>query len=216
MCIHRDEIDFLANSGVCDFLGHLPGYTFLGAGFPRLFTYIAVGEHTLRVALMFLFVPTHGVRGVLYAYILSSILKSIVGWFVLSRYVIRPHISWWQSVVVPLLIAAVVYALAITITDAFWTGTMTRFMVVGATLTVIGVPLFYFLLGVLGGFDDETLAEFRDALGHTRLTQIMGQLFYRPTVWGARLSPLHGRFPLRNWDAAQEEAASLTAEKVAL
>jgi hypothetical protein len=39
---------------------------------------------------------------------------------------------------------------------------------------------------------------------------------YEPTALGARLSPLHGRFPITNRLAAMEEARALTEEKVKL
>ena len=44
----------------------------------------------------------------------------------------------------------------------------------------------------------------------------MGWLFWRPSVLGASLSPLHNRFPISNRAEAVEEAAALTAEKVHL
>jgi hypothetical protein len=40
--------------------------------------------------------------------------------------------------------------------------------------------------------------------------------YYQPTALGARISPLHGRFPITNRAAAMEEAQALTAERVKL
>jgi len=204
--------------GVFEFLGRLPGEIFLGAGKPRLFTYTTLGEHIIRVILMVLLVPEHGVRGVLYAYIVSSIIKSIVAWTILAVYVIRPRISWWQTIFVPLIISFLMYGVATVVTAALWTDTAgpADAAVLVAALVLIMTPIFYFMTGLLGGFDDNSLEEFQDALSLTRFTQFMGHLFYRPTEWGARLSPLHGRFPLVNWEEAEEEAETLTAEKVAL
>jgi hypothetical protein len=42
------------------------------------------------------------------------------------------------------------------------------------------------------------------------------RLFYQATALGARLSPLHNRFPFSNHAAAMAEADSLTRERVAL
>jgi len=201
--------------GVFDFLAKLPDETFQGTGNPQLYTYTNLGEHILRVALMILLVPEYGVRGVLYAYIISSITKSIAAWFILSKFVIRPQISWWQSVIVPLIISIFIFFMANAVADLIWVPTIKRTIIM-VTLFLFMTPSFYFFAGLLGGFDDDTLAEFREAMQLTRLTRTVGMVFLKPTEWGAQISPLHGRYPLRNYKEAQAEAASLTAEKVVL
>jgi len=42
------------------------------------------------------------------------------------------------------------------------------------------------------------------------------RLFYHATALGARLSPLHNRFPFTNHTAAMAEAQTLTEERVKL
>jgi hypothetical protein len=45
---------------------------------------------------------------------------------------------------------------------------------------------------------------------------IVSVIFLYPSKWGARISPLHNRFPITMREAAQAEARSLTLEKVKL
>ena len=46
--------------------------------------------------------------------------------------------------------------------------------------------------------------------------KFMATIFWKATALGARLSPLHNRFPITNRSDAMEEARSLTAEKIDL
>jgi hypothetical protein len=45
---------------------------------------------------------------------------------------------------------------------------------------------------------------------------IVNVIFIIPSKWGARISPLHNRFPITMRDLAQAEARSLTDERVEL
>jgi len=68
--------------------------------------------------------------------------------------------------------------------------------------------VYSFITALFGGWDNEGIAEFR------RATRLGGS----PLAWlmligmrlGARISPLHGRFPMALRGIAQEEAQSLT------
>ena len=60
-----------------------------------------------------------------------------------------------------------------------------------------------------------TLAELTQR-GAGRLHAAICALFWGASALGARLSPLHGRFPIEIRPAAVEEARTLTAEKVSL
>ena len=76
-------------------------------------------------------------------------------------------------------------------------------------------PIFYFLTALLGGFDNNTLNEFKASLELNFVTRMMGGIAYKPALLGSYLSPWHGKFPLRNWGEANIEAKSLTKEKMA-
>jgi hypothetical protein len=73
-----------------------------------------------------------------------------------------------------------------------------------------------FLYGLVGGWDDGTLGELREAVDMTGGLRPVVWLVWASSAAGARLSPLHNRFPVRIRPAAMEEARALTLEKVRL
>jgi len=69
---------------------------------------------------------------------------------------------------------------------------------------------------LFGGWDDNTLQEFGRGTNLSSFMRPMARLFYLSTRLGARVSPLHGRFPITIYDQARAEAEALTEERVAL
>ena len=199
--------------GSIEFLSALPDEAFKGAGKPQIFTMVNIFDHLLRVILMLLLIPHYQVFGVLYAFIIASSIRCIISWYVLSRYILKLEISWWQSVIVPVLVSLLVFAVALLITVFYQVNSPREALPLVLVFFIIS-PMFYFFTALLGGFDDHNLKEFRDSLQYNFVTRLMGWVAFLPAKYGARLSPLHGKFPMKNWDQAQEEAASLTREKV--
>jgi hypothetical protein len=79
------------------------------------------------------------------------------------------------------------------------------------------MPVFFFFYALAGGWGDGGLAETEEASRMTGFLQpIINVIFILPSQWGARISPLHNRFPISIRGAAQAEASSLTEEKVKL
>lgn len=79
------------------------------------------------------------------------------------------------------------------------------------------LPVFMFLYGLFGGWDEATLAEFSEAASMTGpIRSIVHRLMVKPTELGAHLSPLNNRFPISIRPAAMDEAQNLTDEKVKL
>jgi hypothetical protein len=77
-------------------------------------------------------------------------------------------------------------------------------------------PVYMFLYGLVGGWDDGTLGELKEAVNMTGRLRPVVWLIWAASAAGARLSPLHNRFPVRIRGAAMEEARALTLEKVRL
>jgi hypothetical protein len=73
--------------------------------------------------------------------------------------------------------------------------------------------LFY---GLAGGWDDHALAELKHGSELSSFMRPLAWLFWASTTLGARLSPLHNRFPISIRPAAFDEAQSLTEERVKL
>ena len=70
---------------------------------------------------------------------------------------------------------------------------------------------------LVGGWDKAGLDEFAEASQMTGfLRPFVNIAFILPSQWGARISPLHNRFPITMRDAAMTEATLLTDQKVNL
>ena len=77
-------------------------------------------------------------------------------------------------------------------------------------------PLFAFFYGLFGGWDDDTLMDLERAVDLSSFMRPLSWLFWKATALGARISPLHGRFPMEIRAAALAEAESLMQERVKL
>jgi hypothetical protein len=97
-----------------------------------------------------------------------------------------------------------------------WHGDQISSILVLTIAILPSYPLFAFFYGLFGGWDDGTLMEVRRAVDLCTIMKPMAWLFWKSTALGARISPLHNRFPISNRQAALEEAISLTHERVNL
>jgi hypothetical protein len=73
-----------------------------------------------------------------------------------------------------------------------------------------------FLYAFFGGWDNDTLGEVKQAASMASFMKPLAWLFWAASVLGARISPLHGRFPIRIRREALMEAKALEQERVNL
>ena len=79
------------------------------------------------------------------------------------------------------------------------------------------MPVFFFFYALAGGWDEAGLDEADEASQMTGfLRPVVNFIFARPSRWGAKISPLHNRFPITMRPAALAEAQALTEERVKL
>jgi hypothetical protein len=78
------------------------------------------------------------------------------------------------------------------------------------------LSFYSFLSAMFGGWDDDGMQELKRATDMSSLAKPIAYLVYGGAVLGARLSPLHGRFPIAIYSEAMAEARGLRAEKVRL
>ena len=121
-------------------------------------------EHISRIILIGGFLRAFGFAGVFYAFILSSMLKSVFAWLLMIRFVIKPIVSWWQTLASPAITAVVNYAILRAIAMSSWQGAGHP---LNTGLTVVAIlfaslPICMFVSGLLG-WDRQSIEEFRDA-----------------------------------------------------
>ncbi|MDP2976713.1 MAG: hypothetical protein Q8N45_10950, partial [Anaerolineales bacterium] len=109
------------------------------------------------------------------------------------------------------------YGLLWWVTGYIWKGDQITSVLIFFIGVLPSFPLYMFLYGLFGGWDEATLAELRDAAALTGGVRWLARWgIYAPTALGAHISPLNGRFPITIRAAAMEEARLLTEEKVKL
>lgn len=182
---------------------------------PLRFLLVAL-EQVMRIGLAFLLLERFQVNALIIAYFAGLFTKNIVAYFVNHR-VCYPHrFYFWQCLGAPLLAGAAHYGVLRLVTGLIWQGDQITSILIFLIGILLSLPLFAFFYGLAGGWDDATLAEFGRAADLSGFVRPMSRLFYAGNALGARLSPLHGRFPIDTYAPAQREAESLTKERVEL
>jgi hypothetical protein len=129
-----------------------------------------------------------------------------------------PSLSIWQTLVNPALAAVGNYVILRSFALAVWQGpghAGSGWVVV--LLSLVGsLPIYMFLSGLLG-WDDASLAEFRDAAELVPAPfGAVARMAHRVVQIGSSMSPLNNRFPGKLVKEAADDAAELTALKAEL
>ncbi|MCC6751555.1 MAG: lipopolysaccharide biosynthesis protein [Deltaproteobacteria bacterium] len=183
-----------------------------GAGRPGLFA-IALGvEQALRIGLFYLFIPRWQFMGFYLALLGTIALKVCGAWLVNHLFIVRVRLFLWPMFVAPALAGLANFALlrglaALLPFEGRWEVTAIFF---AASLLSFLVCLF--ACGLAGGYDAVFLEELDVASRMTGALKPLTRLFYGVARAGARLSPLHGRFPVRIAAEARAEAEALEAQ----
>lgn len=187
-----------------------------GAGKPQLVALMLFFEQVVRVGLMAALIGRFQIWGVIAAYLVALPLKDVVAWAVNARLILRPALAWWQTLAAPLAASSITYVTLRLLGDLVWRGDLITGLVLFLAATAPALPYYCFWHALAGGWDGRGLVELRRAMRMAPAGSVLRWLIWHPTVWGARLSPLHGRFPVPGYRAARHEARALTRRRVAL
>lgn len=187
-----------------------------GTGRPGLVALMLFIEQALRVVLMLLFLRRFQIWGLVLAYMIALPTKGVVAWLLNARLILRPRIFWWQTTVAPVLAGLVNFVTLRTVGALIWQGD--RWTSLGLFFIAIlpSLPWYCFWNGVFGGWDNRGLAVLRRAVRISNIGRPIAVLIYEASAFGARVSPLHGRFPITLYAEAHREARELTQKKVPL
>ncbi len=188
----------------------------LASNRPYLKASLVAGEQTLRVGLAFFLIAPLQINGLIAAYFIALVTKDVVAYFVNHRICFAQRYYAWQSFFAPVLAGAAHFLILRWITGFIWRNDQVTSVLIFLIGILVSFPLYVFLYGLFGGWDDDTLGELHHAAALASFMTPLAMLFYRATAFGARLSPLHGHFPIAIRSAALEEARSLTVERVQL
>ena len=184
----------------------------LAAERPGLSSVLIIIEQALCVGGGLFLAPRWGISGFLSAYAIALLIRTLLSWVLMQRLIIRVHIYIWQTLISPLISGVLIYYLVHAILENVPPTWQTGF-VLAALLA--GLWIYALLTALFGGWDDAGIQE----LG--RAVQLSG--IGKPYVWGlwqcirlgARISPLHGRFPIVIASMAEEQAFAITFSRPA-
>jgi len=203
--------------GSLQFLGWLGDAIFLGANKPALRALLILGEQTIRIVLMLVLLERFQIMALLIAYLVAMVVRGLAAYFVADKFCFPQRFYFWQSLAAPALAAVAQYLFLSLLAKFIWQNNEISSIALLFIALVPCMPVFFFFYALLGGWDDDGLEEAAKACGMTGfLRQIVNIIFIVPSRWGARISPLHNRFPITMRNLAQSEARSLTDEKVKL
>jgi O-antigen/teichoic acid export membrane protein len=187
-----------------------------GSGKTRLFTLLSIVDLTLSTSLGYFLVERFQAYGLLALPFITTPVRILLSYYLNNRLCFPQRFFFWQSIGAPLLAGATHYAIVRVLTGFVWQSDEITSIIILVLALIPSYPIYSFLYGFFGGWDANTLDVFDRA---TRLASFMKpftRLFYRATALGARISPLHGRFPITIHNQAMSEAETLTAERVSL
>jgi hypothetical protein len=151
------------------------------------------------------------------AYFVGLFSKGIAAYLINHKICFPQRFYSWQSLFAPLMAGAAHYGILYFINGFLWKGDQITSVLIFFIGILPSFPLYMFLYGLFGGWDKDTLAELKDAVGLTgRVRWLTRWGIYEPTAFAARISPLNNRFPITNRIEAMKEAEALTKEKVRL
>ncbi|MFX0103536.1 MAG: hypothetical protein ACFFCS_28500, partial [Candidatus Hodarchaeota archaeon] len=187
---------------------------FQGTGHGGYNTIVWYIEQVTRLILLFVLLPIFQLFGLIFAYIPGIILKVISAIIIIRKKICSFKPYWVHTFLASGISAFIVYLMLEGIKMLIpWHN-----FVLGALLFMFGFILglipFGFLSGFLGGFDDNTIKEFKAGIEMVRLTRIAFNPLRKAVELGHRLSPWRNKFAVTIFDAAREEAMSLTTKKV--
>jgi O-antigen/teichoic acid export membrane protein len=189
----------------------------LGSNKPYLKSLLVFSEQMIRVVLAFILLARFQVTGLVIAYFVGLFSKGIAAYIINHKVCFPQRFYIWQSLVAPFLAGAAHFGILYLLNSFIWKGDQITSVLIFFIGILPSFPLYMFLYGIFGGWDDATLAELKDAVSLTgALHGLTRWGVYEPTAFGARLSPLNNRFPITNRIEAMSEARRLTDEKVKL
>ncbi len=182
----------------------------VAAGRPALRSWLLLAAHAMRLGLLVVLVPRWPVGGLIAAHLASRIFHVVAAWFAAYRWVLAPRLYLWQTLVVPAGSAFILYDLLRLVITLLASSAVGGSVVMVIAALVITLPLYTFLTALLGGWDDGGIAELARASRLSGPGYLPAQLLLWILRWGARLSPLHGRYPVALRSHVEEETHALT------
>ena len=203
--------------GSIQFFGWLGDAIFLGSNRPALRAVMILLEQVIRVGLLIILLNKFQIEALVIAYFVGILVRGVVAYFVADKFCFPQKIYFWQTLSAPLLAGTAQYLFLSLIAKYVWQGDEITSVVMFFIGLLPAMPVFFFFYALAGGWDNAGLDEVAEASRMTGfLRPVVRVVFEIPSRWGAKLSPLHNRFPIKTRETAMLEAQALTEQRVKL
>ncbi len=186
----------------------------LGANRPYIKTLLTFAEQTVRITLIVVLIERFQIYALVMAYMVAILLKNFSSYWMVNRYCFKQRYYFWQTLGAPVVAGIIHYSLLRWLTGLFWYEQPLISLLIYVIGLIPSLPVYAFFYAVLGGWDDQGLADFRRAVDLSSFARPVSWLLWKASDFGAKVSPLHGLFPVTIYDDAMAEARSLTEERV--
>lgn len=203
--------------GSIQFFGWLGDAIFLGSNRPVLRAVMILLEQVIRVGLLVILLSRFQIEALVIGCFVGILVRGAVAYFVADKYCFPQKIYFWQTLSAPLLAGGAHYLFLSLVAKIIWQGDEITSVVLFFIGLIPAMPVFFFFYALAGGWDDAGLEEVTEASQMTGfLRPVVKVIFEIPSRWGAKISPLHNRFPIKIRELAMMEAQALTESRVKL
>lgn len=195
--------------GLSQFASWIGDNVALGANKPYLKPIMVVSEQIIRLGGAWLFIEKMQVNALILFYIVGLIAKGVVFYFINNTLCFKHKFYTWQTVIASLLAGLVQYAMMLVVGLVVWKQDQLSsilYLLIGILPSLIP---YAFVYSFFGGWDTGTLEELKLSAQNAGFMKWFAMLFYYCSLAGAKVSPLHNRFPISIRAEALKEAASV-------
>ncbi len=171
----------------------------------------ALIEQVTRVTFLLFTIKELQVWAFVFGEIPGAVIKIFLTWIWTHKKILRVRINVWQTFVAPGLACAGVAVVGWILSEILFEPLQFALGVLGAGIVFgciffIGFSLLLYplLLGLLGGWDTETLRHVEFASNHAGPSKMFAKVFFKVTRMACKVSPLHDKFPIQYAEAGQE------------
>ncbi|MBN2047775.1 MAG: lipopolysaccharide biosynthesis protein [Anaerolineaceae bacterium] len=187
-----------------------------GSNKTHLFFLLTITEQIIRVFFIFILVRQYQIFGMILAYFIGLSTKGVVGYILNHRLCFPQKIYKWQTLAAPLGAMLLHYAVIRWLMGLIWQGEEWTSVLIFFLAILPSFPLYAFFYALVGGWDKGTLEELEQGAKLAGVMKPLAMVFYWASARGAKLSPLHDRFPVAIREDALVEAKELMKIRVDL
>lgn len=149
----------------------------------------------------------------------AIMFKTVTAYVYIHKKIVPLKMGRWQTFAVPLLSGGIIFAILLAVVLGFFPVLEALLTFVPAVVICLVILIVIMLFGylpltaLLGGWDAESLREFRRAVQMSGPSKFFVKPMFRVTERVCRWSPLHNRFPIPAEDATREARELLAIKK---